>query len=138
MAIDLAKSSNIDVPIGAVIIKDNELISTGINQIEKEKDCTLHAEIIAIRSASKTLNDWRLNDCTLYSTLEPCSMCTGAIVNSRIKKVVFGAFDFVQGACGSKANLLNDLEKNDIEIISGILELECVTLLKDFFKKART
>ena len=137
-AINLAKSTKTDIPIAAIIVKDNISISSGINEIEEKRSAILHAEMIAIEKASKSLNDWRLNDCTLYTTLEPCAMCTGAIINSRISKVVFGAFDPLQGACGSKVNLVVDLEKNNIEIIGGILELECSNLLKDFFKKART
>lgn len=137
-AITLAKSTNTDIPIAAIIIKDNEIIGGGINEIEKKKNAILHAEIIAINEASKKIGDWRLNKCILYTTLEPCAMCTGAIINSRISKVVFGAYDLIQGACGSKVNLINDLEKNNIEIISGVLELECSSLLKEFFKKART
>lgn len=137
-AINLAKSTNTDIPIAALIIKNNIVIGSGVNEIEKRKDATLHAEMIAIKKASENLNDWRLNDCILYTTLEPCAMCTGAIINSRIQKVIFGAYDLEQGTCGSKTNLPYDLEKNKIEIIGGILEIECSTLLKEFFKKTRT
>ncbi len=136
-ALEIAKENTTDIPIGALIIKDNVIIGKGTNEVEKNKNAILHAEIIAIEEASKHLNDWRLNDCILYTTLEPCPMCTGAIINSRISKIVFGAYDMLQGTCGSKIHLLNDLEKNNIEIIGGILELECTDFLKEFFKKVR-
>ncbi len=136
-AINLTKSTTTDIPIAAIIVKDDLLISRGVNEIEEKKNAVLHAEIVAIHEASKKLGDWRLNECVLYTTLEPCAMCTGAIINSRISKIVFGAYDLIQGACGSKINLFHDLEKNNIEVIGGILELECSGLLKEFFKKAR-
>ena len=137
-AIDLAKNIKYDVPIAALIVKDNVLISKEINEIEVLKDATVHAEILAIKRASESLGDWRLNGCTLYTTLEPCAMCTGAIINSRISKVVFGAYDLNAGACGSKVNLVKDLSKeNQVEVIGGIMELEASALLKDFFKDKR-
>ena len=133
-AISCASEIKNEVPVCAFILKDNILISKAVNQIEKLKDATAHAEILAIREASEKLGDWRLNDCVLYTTLEPCSMCAGAIINSRIKKVVFGAYDLDAGAGGSKINLFSDLGKeNQIEVIGGVLELEAGTLLKDFF-----
>ncbi len=138
-AIQLLKIEDInEVPIAALIIKENVLISKAVNKIEKFQDSTAHAEILAIKEASNILQSWRLNDCILYTTLEPCAMCTGAIINSRIQKVIFGAYDLEQGTCGSKINLPYDLEKNKLEVIGGILELECSSLLKEFFKKTRT
>ena len=137
-AIDLARNTKKDVPIAALIIKNDVLISTGINEIEDLQDATAHAEILAIRNASNKLGNWRLTDCTLYTTLEPCSMCTGAIINSRILKLVFGAYDVKAGACGSAIDLFKDLNKiNQIEVIGGILELEASKLLKDFFHQIR-
>ena len=133
-AIDFAKETKSEVPVCAFIVKDNILISKAINQVEALKDATAHAEILAIKEASRKLGNWRLNDCVLYTTLEPCSMCAGAIINSRIKKVVFGAYDLNLGVCGSVVNLFKNLGKeNQIEITGGILELEAGKLLKDFF-----
>lgn len=137
-ALELAKKIKHDVPIAALIVKDNVLISTGINEIEILKDATAHAEILAIREASTKLSDWRLNDCVLYTTLEPCAMCAGAIVNSRISKMIFGAYDINAGACGSKVNLFNDLDRESyIEILGGIMEMEASKLLKEFFALKR-
>ncbi len=123
-----------EVPISALVVKDNVLISKAVNKVESLNDCTAHAEMLAIREASEKLGNWRLNDCTLYTTLEPCAMCAGAIINSRLKKIIFGAYDLNAGACGSVINLFSDLSKeNQIEMIGGILELEAGKLLKDFF-----
>lgn len=127
-----------EVPIAALIVKENILISKAINRIEKFQDSTAHAEMLVIKEASNKLQSWRLTDCILYTTLEPCAMCTGAIINSRVEKVIFGAYDLDQGTCGSKTNLPYDLEKSKLEIIGGILEIECVNLLKNFFKTKRT
>ena len=137
-AIDLAKDVKDEIPICALIVRDNKLISKAVNKTEACFDVTAHAEIIAIREASKILSNWRLNECTLYSTLEPCAMCTGAILNSRISRLVFGAYDLNVGACGSAINLPKDLNKqNQIKIIGGIVELEASKLLKDFFSLRR-
>ena len=127
-AIKLAKEVKDEVPIAALIVKENKLISQAINKTEILKDPTAHAEMIAIRDASIILGDWRLNDCILYTTLEPCGMCAGAIINSRISKLVFGAYDLNKGACG---------KENQVEIIGGILEIEASKLLKDFFAVRR-
>ena len=133
-AIEFAREVKNEIPVCALIVKENVLISKAINQTEVLKDATAHAEILALREAANVLENWRLNDCILYTTLEPCAMCTGAIINSRISKVVFGAYDLNAGACGSKINLFKDLGKeNQIEIIGGIMELECAKLLKEFF-----
>lgn len=139
-AIEEAKKSMLldEVPVGAVVVKDGVVISRGHNGRETTKDATSHAEMIAIREACKRLGGWRLTDCDLYVTLEPCPMCAGAMVNARIKRVIFGAFDPKAGACGSLMNIANDERLNHrIEIVSGILEEECSALLKDFFKLKR-
>ncbi|SKA96732.1 tRNA(adenine34) deaminase [Caloramator quimbayensis] len=127
-----------EVPIGAVIVKDDIVISRAHNLRETLKDATAHAEIIAIKDACTKLLGWRLIGCSLYVTLEPCSMCAGAIVNSRIERVVFGAFDYKAGACGSVLNVaFNNSLNHRAQITSGILEEECRTLLQEFFKKKR-
>ena len=128
----------LEVPIGAVIVKDNKIIARA-HKLKEEKQSTIkHAEIIAIEKASKKLKNWRLNECEMYVTLEPCPMCAGAILNSRIKKIYIGAIDERTGACGSKINILQNKELDtscDIEI--GLLADECKDLLQDFFKKLR-
>ncbi|OGI20129.1 MAG: hypothetical protein A3B68_00860 [Candidatus Melainabacteria bacterium RIFCSPHIGHO2_02_FULL_34_12] len=127
-----------EVPIAALVIKENKLLSSAVNKTETNLDPTAHAEIIVIREASKVLSNWRLNGCTLYTTLEPCAMCCGAIINSRISTVVFGAYDSVSGACGSAFHLINELNKNNqIEVIGGIMELEASRLIKSFFSTKR-
>lgn len=127
-----------EVPIGVVIVKEGKIIARAHNLKETKKDTTEHAEIIAIKKASKKLNAWRLTDCEMYTTLEPCPMCAGAIIQSRIKKVYIGAMDEKTGACGSVLNLFKDYKFNhDVEIEQGILEEECKKILKDFFKMLR-
>lgn len=128
----------LEVPVGVVIVKDNEIIARGYNQKEMRNNPIKHAEIIAIEKACKKLNNWRLNDCEMYVTLEPCPMCAGAIINSRIKKVYIGAIQEKTGACGSKVNLIdkyNSETKIDIEF--GILQDKCLSLVQDFFKELR-
>ena len=138
-AVSFASEVKDEVPISALIVKNNILISKAVNQIEALNDSTAHAEILAIREASRKLGDWRLNDCTLYTTLEPCAMCAGAIINSRVSKIVFGAYDKDFGVCGSKINLFFELEKqNQIEVVGGILEIEISQLLKEFFAVRRS
>lgn len=128
----------LEVPVGAVIVKDGTIIARGYNQKENKKDTTKHAEIIAIQKASKKLGSWRLIDCEMYVTLEPCSMCAGAIINSRIKKIYIGTKDEKTGAVGSVLNLLEDYKFNHkVEIESGIMQKECEKILKDFFKELR-
>lgn len=128
----------LEVPVGAIIVKDNKIIARAYNQKEEKQNTIKHAEIIAIEKASKKLNNWRLNDCEMYVTLEPCPMCTGAIINSRIKKVYIGALDEKTGACGSKLNLLQDYcFDTSVDYEKGILEEECQNILKEFFKKLR-
>jgi len=130
--------STYEVPVGAVIVNNGKIIGTGYNQRETLKDPTAHAEIIAIRQASENLGGWRLLDSTMYVTLEPCAMCAGAIVNSRIKRVVIGAMDPKRGCCGSVMNLLmNEHFNHKVEITYGVLEEECSNLIKDFFKNLR-
>ena len=128
----------LEVPVGAVIVKDGKIIARAYNHKEQKQDTTNHAEILAIKKASKKLNSWRLLDCDMYVTLEPCSMCTGALIQSRIRKVYIGALDEKTGACGSVLNLSEDYEFNHkLEIETGILKDECEELLKKFFKELR-
>ena len=130
--------NRLEVPVGVVIAKDNKIIARAYNQKEMKNSPIKHAEIIAIEKACKKLNNWRLNDCEMYVTLEPCPMCTGAIINSRIKKVYIGAVQEKTGACGSKVNLLDEYKtetKIDLEI--GILKDECLNLVQEFFKELR-
>ena len=128
----------LEVPVGAVIVKDGKIIARGHNLKETKKDTTRHAEIIAIEKASKKLGAWRLLGCEMYVTLEPCSMCAGAMINSRIKKLYIGAIDEKTGAVGSVLNLLEDYKFNhNIEVEKGILKEDCEKILKDFFKDLR-
>ena len=128
----------LEVPVGCVIVKDNKILAKAHNLKEMKNDATKHAEILAIQRASKKINSWRLLDCEMYVTLEPCSMCAGAIVNSRIKKLYIGALDGKTGAVGSVLNLLEDYKFNHkVEVKKGILQLECETMLKQFFKELR-
>ena len=127
-----------EVPVGAVIVKNNEIIARGHNVKETKKDTTKHAEIIAIQKASKKLEAWRLENCTMYVTLEPCAMCTGAMIQARLKKVVIGTMDEKTGACGSVLNLLEDYKFNHVvEIEKGVMETECKKILQQFFKELR-
>ena len=128
----------LEVPVGAVIVKDGKIIARAHNQKETKKDTTKHAEILAIQKASKKLESWRLIDCEMYVTLEPCSMCAGAIINSRIKKIYIGTLDEKTGAAGSVFNLFEDYTFNHkVEIEKGILQKDCEQILKDFFKELR-
>lgn len=130
--------SKLEVPVGAVIVKDGKIIAKAHNLKETKKDTTKHAEIIAIQKASKKLESWRLIDCDLYITLEPCPMCMGAIINSRIRKVYIGTMDSKTGACGSILNLNEDYTFNHkVEIETGVMQKECEEILKNFFKKLR-
>jgi tRNA(adenine34) deaminase len=127
-----------EVPIGAVIVKDGRIIGKGYNRKEVSSDTTNHAEIMAIKEASKNLKNWRLTGCTMYVTVEPCPMCAGAIVNSRITELVIGTMDPKGGACGSLYNIVEDDRLNHrVEVRRGILEEECSNIMKDFFKKLR-
>ena len=130
--------NKMEVPVGAVIVKDGKVIASAYNQKETKCDTTRHAEITVIQKASKKLNSWRLNDCEMYVTLEPCPMCAGAIIQSRIKKVYFGTPDEKTGAVGSKLNLFKDFKFNhNVEFENAILEKECKEMLQNFFKELR-
>lgn len=127
-----------EVPIGAVIVRNGEIVGRGYNLRETQKDPTLHAEMIAIREASEKLGGWRLIGCTLYVTLEPCPMCAGAIVQSRIEQVVYGARDPKAGCAGTLMNLLEEPRFNhQVPVKEGVLAEECAQLLKDFFRGLR-
>lgn len=127
-----------EVPIGAIIVYQDEVIGSGYNVREQSQETLSHAELIAIQEANKKIGSWRLEDCTLYVTLEPCPMCAGAIVQSRIKRVVYGAKDPKAGCAGSLMNLLDDNRFNhQVEVRSGILQEECGQLLTTFFKTLR-
>ena len=128
----------LEVPVGAVIVKDGKIIARAHNLKETKTDTTKHAEILAIQKASKKLESWRLLDCEMYITLEPCSMCAGAIINSRIKKIYIGALDEKTGAAGSVLILFEDYKFNHkVEVEKGVMQKECENILKDFFKMLR-
>ncbi|MBQ4122997.1 nucleoside deaminase [bacterium] len=135
-ALELAKTSGNDVPVGAVIVKNGEIIAFAVNEKEKIQDATAHAEILAIQRASLKLKNWRLSDCEMYVTLEPCPMCASAIIQSRVGKLYFGAYDLVNGAFGSKTDMAGIMGIK-IEYFGGILEEECSSILKDYFKELR-
>ena len=140
VALEEAKKaySTYEVPVGAIIVHKNKIIGRGYNKRETLKDPTAHAEILAIKEASEYLGGWRLIDCTMYVTLEPCAMCAGAIVNSRIDRLVIGTKDLKMGCCGTIEDLTNHPKFNHrLEVIFGILEEECSILMKDFFKELR-
>ena len=139
IAITQEVKSSGDVPVGALIVNEaGEVISTGKNEREKDSDPTAHAEIVAIRGAGEKLGSWRLDDLTLVVTLEPCVMCAGAILQSRIKRLVFGAFDQKAGAVGSSLDVIRDVRSlRKVEVVSGVLEKDCAKLLTDFFATKR-
>ena len=126
-----------DVPVGAVMVRNGEIVSRGRNTREAENDALGHAEINAIRSACAAVGDWRLDGCTLYVTLEPCAMCAGACINARVSRIVFGAFDKKAGCCGSVADLTALNLGAEPDVFAGILEEECVSLLTRFFDGRR-
>ena len=126
-----------EVPVGCVIVKDGEVIAAGHNRRENDHSALLHAESIAIHRACLNLGDWRLENCRLYVTLEPCLMCAGAIVNSRVPEVFYGAKDRTFGACGSILNVFEEGFGHRPKLIGGIMEEECGKILQDFFKKTR-
>lgn len=138
-AIELAKLSALEgeVPVGAVVVRDNEIVGEGRNRRESGKNALYHAELEAIYNACKNLGGWRLWQCDLYVTLEPCPMCAGAIINARVKRVYFGAFDKKAGSFGSIADFNSIPYNHKPEIISGIMEEECSKLLTDFFTDLR-
>ena len=126
-----------EVPVGAVIVYRDKIIAFGRNRREKKQNALLHAEVEAINRACKKLHSWRLEQCELYVTLEPCPMCAGAIINSRIKKVIFGAYDEKGGAAGSRINLFEQGFNHKPEIVSGVMQEQCSRILQDFFKELR-
>ena len=140
-AITLAREvkSSGDVPVGALIVNEvGEIVCLGKNEREKDNDPTAHAEILAIKRAGEKLGSWRLDDLTLIVTLEPCVMCAGAILQSRLKRLVFGAFDQKAGAVGSSLDVIRDVRAlSKVEVVSGVLEDECAKLLTDFFATKR-
>ena len=127
-----------EVPVGAVVVKDGEIVGRGFNSTETDKDPTCHAEIKAIREAARTLDGWRLSGCSMYVTLEPCSMCAGAIVLARIDDLYIGTLDPKSGACLSLANIPSDDRLNhQVTLHCGILQQECSAILKEFFRELR-
>lgn len=126
-----------EIPVGAVIVKNNEVIALAHNLREEKQNALSHAEIEAINIACQKLGSWRLEDCELYVTLEPCPMCTGAIINARIKTVIFGAYDSKMGCMDSVINLCDYPFNHKVEIYGGIMEDECLNILQNFFKKMR-
>lgn len=138
-ALALAKeaSDEDEVPVGAVIVRNGEIVGTGRNRREKGKNALYHAEIEAINAACKNLGGWRLWECEMFVTLEPCPMCCGAIINSRIRRLVFGAYDKKAGCCGSVTNMFELPFNHKPEIIGGFMEEECSNALTEFFIKLR-
>ena len=127
-----------EIPIGAIVVHKGKIIGRGYNQREQLNDPTAHAEIIAITAAANTIGDWRLNNCSLYVTKEPCPMCAGAIINSRLEMVIFGTYDEEAGCCGSLYQLCGDPRfKTKVAVKGGILEKESLSLIQDFFKVRR-
>jgi len=140
LALELAKKAELknEVPVGALIVRNGQIIGQGMNTSISDHDPTSHAEINAIREAAKAIKNYRLKDCTIYVTLEPCAMCVGAIQHARIEKIIYGAPDPKTGACGSMIDLISVKEINHhAEAIGGILEKECGQILKDFFLSKR-
>lgn len=130
--------AKLEVPIGAVIVKNGKIIARGHNQKEEKADTTMHAEIIAIKKASKKIGAWRLNGCEMYITLEPCPMCAGAIINARLDKIYIGTMDEKNGACGSVTNVLEEYKQNyKVQKEEGIHQKECEEIIKNFFKELR-
>jgi len=139
---EIARAHN-DVPVGCVIVREGEVVAVGRNRREEISDATAHAEIEAIRAASQALGRWRLSDCALYVTLEPCAMCAGAILNARVGTLVYGARDAVSGACGSVVDLFAEplggppTAKSRPRVYAGVLERECAGILREFFVQLR-
>ena len=135
-----AEKANLEgeIPIGAIIIKNGHIIGKGYNQSENLNDPTAHAEMLAITSAANTIKNWRLDGCIMYVTKEPCPMCAGALINSRISMVVFGMYDEKEGCCGSLYQICQDIRfKHQLAVRGGILQEICKKLIQDFFKKIR-
>ena len=138
-ALELAREAAAagEVPVGAVIVKNGKIIAEGKNEREAKQNALSHAEIEAINKACTALSSWRLDDCEMYVTLEPCPMCAGAIINSRIKTLIFGAYDKAAGSIDSVVNLCDDPYSHKVEVYGGICEDECQEVLKEFFKNLR-
>ena len=140
-ALSLAKvaADNGDVPVGAIVVNEaGEILGTGQNLREQSNDPTAHAEVIAVRQAGEKIGSWRLDDLTIVVTLEPCAMCAGAIAQSRIKRLVFGAWDEKAGAVGSVMDVIRDPRAlTKVEVVTGIMEKECSEVLRDFFNSKR-
>lgn len=138
-ALELAKiaAQNGEIPVGAVIVRENQIIATGYNQRENKHNALSHAEIEAINNACKTLKKWRLNDCDMYVTLEPCPMCAGAILSARINKLIYAVSDYKSGACGSVINLFDMPFNHRPKIVTHVLEKECTEELTNFFQNIR-
>ena len=135
-AINLAENANGEIPVGAIIVKDGEVIAEAFNQKETLNDVTAHAEILAIRQAEQKLGRWRLDDCEMYVTLEPCPMCAWAIVSARLKAVYFGSYDLNYGAFGSVIDV-RKLSCSKMKVYGGIMEEDCDKILKEYFKELR-
>ena len=136
-ALEQAKLSGDDVPVGCVIVKNDEIIASSGNEREKFHKISAHAEILAIEKAEQLLKTWKLDECEMYVTLEPCPMCASAIVQSRIKTVYFGAYDSVYGALGSKTDMCDIMNSKIPKVFGGIMEKECRELISEFFKDVR-
>jgi len=138
-ALDLARKTGErgEVPVGAVIVLNNKIIAEGYNRRETAGDVTCHAEMEAIRAACGVIGDWRLNDCDLYVTLEPCPMCAGAIIAARVRRLYFGAYDRLYGAMGGRFDLTVLMDAGGLEVYGGIMEAECGELVREFFEGNR-
>jgi len=136
-AVEQAKFSGEDVPVGCVIVKDGEVLASACNEREKLGEISAHAEILAIEQAEKSLKTWKLDECEMYVTLEPCPMCASAIVQARLKTVYFGAYDSVYGAFGSKTDMREIMNSKLLKVFGGIMEKECRELISEFFGKLR-
>ena len=127
-----------EVPVGCVVVRGDEIVAGSGNRKEREGSATRHAEMVALESAARALGNWWLEDCDVYVTLEPCPMCAGAMINARVRRVVFGAYDPKTGAAGSRVDLFRKgLFNHDIEVAGGVLEEECASLLTSFFRQKR-
>lgn len=126
-----------EVPVGAVVVKGNAIVGTGRNRREKEKNALAHAELEAINNACRKLGGWRLHECEIYVTLEPCPMCMGAIINARLLRVIFGAYDYKAGSCGSVLNLCDYPYNHHPQILGGVRQQECAEALSTFFQTLR-
>lgn len=138
-ALELAREAAAagEIPVGCVIVKDGEIVGRGRNRREENRSALAHAEVEAIAEACKTLGDWRLEDCALFVTLEPCPMCTGAIINARIGEVVYGAKEENTGSCGSVINLFEENYGHKPRVYGSVLKDECAAVMRDFFEKLR-